>query len=149
MTVRWMLDGKPIGRQVFTVRADATLVAATQKLAEHRIGALLVVSEENNDTLGIISERVIVRKIAECGHVALGYQVHQAMTPKEALVTCTASDTTASIMEQMTTGKFRHMPVLNEYGQLAGMISIGDVVNWRLIEIDRENRAMKDYIRTA
>jgi len=148
-TVRWALDEKPIGRQVFTIPANATLVAATRELAQHGIGALVVVSEKNFDTVGIVSERDIVTKIAKCGYAALDYHVSQAMTPKEALVTCTSGDTIVSIMEQMTAGKFRHMPVLNEHGQLAGLVSIGDVVKQRVMEVEREAEAHRHYIQTG
>jgi predicted transcriptional regulator len=64
------------------------------------------------------------------------------------VATCTINDSCASIMERMTTGKFRHLPVV-EKGKLVGLISIGDVVKQRVDEVERESEAMRDYIRTA
>jgi CBS domain-containing protein len=96
--------------------------------------------------VGIISERDIVRALAEKGADVLAAPVSDVMTRK--VVTCRWSDTIAEIMELMTSGKFRHIPVV-EQGQLAGIISIGDVVKARLGELEREQDALRDYIRSA
>jgi len=95
---------------------------------------------------GIMSERDIVRALSEHGAAALDLTVGQVMTRNVA--TCAGDESVASIMERMTAGKFRHMPVIAD-GQLTGLISIGDVVKHRVEEIETESEAMRDYIRTA
>ena len=84
--------------------------------------------------------------IAERGHAALDDNVGSVMTRK--VTTCTEADTIAAIMERMTEGKFRHVPVIEE-GRLAGIVSIGDVVKWRVGEIETESAALGEYIATA
>ena len=100
----------------------------------------------DNRIVGILSERDIVRAVAEAGAAALEQPVSQSMTRK--VSTCTESETIASLMERMTAGKFRHLPVVDQ-GRLVGMISIGDVVKHRLQEMERDSAAMRDYIQTA
>ena len=95
---------------------------------------------------GILSERDIVRALSEHGAEALELPVGQIMTRD--VETCGEDDSCASIMERMTAGKFRHLPVLRG-GKLAGLISIGDVVKHRVDEVERESEAMRDYIRSA
>jgi CBS domain-containing protein len=95
---------------------------------------------------GILSERDIVRALSERGAAALDDNVAAVMTRK--VMTCTEVETVAAIMERMTAGKFRHLPVV-EQGRLAGIISIGDVVKWRLEEIEGETNALREYIATA
>ncbi|MCL2429518.1 MAG: CBS domain-containing protein, partial [Alphaproteobacteria bacterium] len=96
--------------------------------------------------VGIISERDIVQALAARGIAVLDEPVSGTMTRK--VETCNESETISSIMERMTEGKFRHLPVL-EQGRLAGIISIGDVVKHRLREMERESAAMRDYILSA
>ena len=96
--------------------------------------------------VGILSERDIVRALAERGAAALDEPVSQMMTRK--VSTCTESETVSSIMERMTDGKFRHVPVVDQ-GRLVGIVSIGDVVKHRLQEMERDSAAMRDYILTA
>ena len=96
--------------------------------------------------VGIVSERDIVQQLAAHGPAALDLALTEVMTRK--VTTCSASDTISSVMEQMTAGKFRHLPVL-EQGRLAGIVSIGDVVKHRLQEMEREQSALRDYIQTA
>jgi CBS domain-containing protein len=93
-----------------------------------------------------LSERDVVRAFAEHGAAALSLPVGQVMTRE--VETCGPDDTIADLMERMTTGKFRHMPVVSD-GKLAGLVSIGDVVKQRVEEIEGESEAMRDYIRTA
>jgi CBS domain-containing protein len=93
-----------------------------------------------------LSERDIVRALSEHGTAALALPVGQVMTRNVA--TCGEDDTVASIMERMTAGKFRHLPVIAK-DKLVGLISIGDIVKQRVEEIERESEAMRDYIRTA
>ena len=85
-------------------------------------------------------------RVAERGHAALEENVGAVMTRK--VTTCTETDTIAVIMERMTEGKFRHMPVVDQ-GKLVGVISIGDVVKWRVGEIEGESAALREYIATA
>jgi CBS domain-containing protein len=143
MSVRAILDIK--GRAVATVAPDATLAQAVRLLAEKKIGALVVTGPADG-IAGIISERDIVRAFAAQREKALASPVSEYMTRK--VVTCTTDDTVTDLMQRMTTGRFRHVPVL-EHGRLAGIVSIGDVVKLRVAEMERESEALKDYIRTA
>ena len=121
-----------------------TLKSAVALLAEKRIGAVLVLGADHR-IVGILSERDIVRAMAERGAAALDEPVSVSMTRK--VSTCTESETIASLMERMTEGKFRHLPVVDQ-GRLVGL-SIGDVVKYRLQEMERNSAAMRDYILTA
>jgi CBS domain-containing protein len=143
MTVKTILSAK--GGNVVSIEPTATLDAAVKKLAEHKIGALLVLGPDRRVT-GILSERDIVRVLAEQGAVALAQPLSQVMTRK--VVTCSESDTVGVLMERMTTGKFRHVPVVDQE-QVIGIISIGDVVKHRLHEMEQESAALRDYIQTA
>ena len=142
MTVRAILDAK--GRQVVSIGADAKLSSAVKTLSERRIGALLVMADGKIE--GILSERDIVRELGERGPAVLDEPVRAVMTAK--VMTCRRSDTVAYLMEQMTEGKFRHLPVVED-GQVVGLISIGDVVKHRVMEYETEQEAMRDYIATA
>ena len=144
MTVKAILSRK--GNDVITIEPTVTLSAAVNILAEHRIGALVVVAGADEQVAGILSERDIVRALAQRGPGALQEAVGQVMTRR--VVTCTESDTVADLMERMTKGKFRHLPVIDR-GRLAGLISIGDVVKYRLEEMEHESNALKEYILTA
>jgi CBS domain-containing protein len=118
---------------------------AAKLLSRHRIGAV-VIRGAGGRLAGILSERDIVRAIAEDGAEALQRPVSQVMTRD--VVTCAEHDTCAEIMERMTARRFRHLPVLRD-NTLVGLISIGDVVKQRVDEIERDAEAMRDYIRTA
>jgi CBS domain-containing protein len=142
MTVRAILDAK--GRQVVSIGADAKLSSAVKTLSERRIGALLVMAGGKIE--GILSERDIVRELGERGPAVLDEPVRVVMTAK--VMTCRRSDTVAYLMEQMTEGKFRHIPVVED-GQVVGLISIGDVVKHRVMEYETEQEALRDYIKTA
>ena len=143
MTVTAILSRK--GNDVFTIEPVADLASAAKILVERRIGALVVTGDDNRVD-GIVSERTIVRACAERGVKALAVTVAEVMTRD--VVTCGLTDTVSEIMERMTDGRFRHVPVV-EQGRLAGIVSIGDVVKWRLHEMKHESAAMRDYIRTA
>lgn len=143
MTVQRILSEK--GGKVVTILPTASLANAAKVLAERRIGAL-VVTGAGDRVIGIVSERDIVRILAARGAAALGLPLTDAMTRK--VVTCKSSATVSAVMEQMTAGKFRHVPVLDGE-KLAGIISIGDVVKLRLREMEREQAALRDYIQTA
>lgn len=142
MTVRSVLDSK--GHQVISVSPDTKVSAAVKILSERRIGAVMVMSGQKID--GILSERDVVRVLGERGAAVLEEPVRSVMTSK--VITCHESDTVSAIMEVMTSGKFRHLPVVaNE--RIVGLISIGDVVKWRVAEYEREQEALQDYIKTA
>ncbi len=143
MTVKAILAAK--GGNVITIEPTASLEAAAKILAERRIGALVVTGPEQR-VVGIVSERDIVAMLAARGCHALDVPLTAVMTRK--VTTCSPSDTISSIMERMTAGKFRHVPVV-EQGRLAGIISIGDVVKHRLQEMEHEQNALRDYIQTA
>jgi CBS domain-containing protein len=143
MTVSIILAGK--GRDVVGIDPNASLASAVSLLTEKRIGALVILGAGGR-IAGILSERDIVRALAERGAVALDEPVSRIMTRK--VSTCTENETVAGIMERMTDGKFRHVPVV-DHGQLVGIVSIGDVVKHRLREMERDSEAMRDYILTA
>ena len=142
MTVRGILDTK--GHQVVSVSLDAKVSAAVKILSEKRIGAVLVMNGSKIE--GILSERDIVRVLGERGAGALDEPVKNVMTAK--VITCRERDAVSQIMEKMTSGKFRHLPVV-ENDRVVGLISIGDVVKWRVAEFEREQEALHDYIKTA
>jgi CBS domain-containing protein len=143
MNVREILSVK--GKDVVTIEPNTNLAAAAKLLAERRIGALVVTGPAGR-VVGILSERDIVHVLAAGGIAALETPVSEAMTRK--VTTCSPLDTIGSIMERMTAGKFRHVPVV-EQGRLTGIISIGDVVKHRLMEMENEQAALRDYIQTA
>jgi len=133
------------GSNVVSIAPDRTLGEAAKLLSEKRIGALLV-CDEGQPVLGIVSERDIVRAISAQGAQALSEPVSRFMT--ENVVTCTTKTQINDVMEIMTREKFRHVPVV-ENGSLLGIVSIGDVVKLRLEEIEAEAQAIKEYIATA
>jgi CBS domain-containing protein len=142
MTVRAILDTK--GHQIQSVEPDARLSAAIKILADRKIGAVLVMSKGRIE--GILSERDIVRVLGDRGASVLEEPVSAVMTRK--VISCRQSDTVAAIMEMMTLGKFRHLPVVEE-GMVVGLISIGDIVKWRVHEFEMEQEALQNYIKTA
>ena len=143
MTVKAIVSRK--GRDVVTIEPSATLEAAIAKLAEYRIGAVVVLGADRR-VIGILSERDIVRAFAEFGADALTKRLAQVMTRE--VVTCGEAETAIAIMERMTTGKFRHLPVVDR-DRLVGIVSIGDIVKHRLWEMEQELAALRDYIQSA
>jgi CBS domain-containing protein len=143
MTVQTILSRK--GRDVVTIEPSATLQAAIATLAERHIGAVVVLGADRR-VIGLVSERDIVHSFAEFGADALTKRLAQVMTREVA--TCGETESAVSIMEQMTTGKFRHIPVI-ERDQLVGIVSIGDIVKHRLCEMEQESAALRDYIQSA
>ena len=141
MIVKNVLVGKR--GNVVTIEPTADLTAAVKLLAERRIGAVVILGADHR-VIGILSERDIVRVLAEHGPTALNEPVSQVMTRD--VKTCSEDDTIEGLMGRMTTGKFRHMPVV-EQGQLIGIVSIGDVVKNRVDEIEHESEALRDYVR--
>jgi CBS domain-containing protein len=143
MTVSIILADK--GRNVVSIEPSASLAQAVRVLAEKRIGAALILGADKR-IAGIISERDIVRALAARGAAVLEEPVSQTMTRK--VETCNENEAVATIMERMTAGKFRHMPVVDQ-GRVIGVVSIGDIVKHRVHEIERESVALRDYIMTA
>ncbi len=143
MTVARILDDK--GRDVFTTQPHRTLKEVVDLLAAKGVGAV-VVSDAALSVLGILSERDVVRVIARHGASALEDPVSHYMTPK--VITVTPEDTIEHVMQTMTTGRFRHVPVV-ENGRLTGIVSIGDVVKRHVNALDSERQALREYITTA
>ncbi len=133
------------GRDVLAIAPDATLAEAARVLTKNRIGALIV-RDADGALSGIISERDVVRAVAEEGAAALALTVDSRMTKDVA--TCEQTDTIEEIMETMTRCRFRHMPVVED-DAVIGIISIGDVVKTRIAETLREAQALKEYIATG
>ena len=143
MTVKAILERK--GYDVLTFDPNGKLADAIRVLAEHRVGAL-VITNGDRKIVGILSERDVVRVVAQQGAVALELSVREAMTPKVKI--CNENHTVNEIMEIMTTGRFRHLPVEKD-GLLHGIISIGDVVKRRIEDVEREAEEIRAYIATA
>jgi CBS domain-containing protein len=143
MTVADILAGK--GRAVVTTTPAATVTQAVSALAEHGIGALVVTDGPQRIT-GIVSERDIVRALADGGAAIMAGPISAIMT--RAVVTCCESDTINAVMSKMSGGRFRHVPVLNN-GQLAGIVSISDVVKARIGEVERDAEDLRTYIATS
>ncbi|MCJ2011321.1 CBS domain-containing protein [Methylobacterium sp. J-076] len=143
MTVARILADK--GTAVATVSPDKTLGDVIHSLAEKRIGAL-VVAHADGTVAGIVSERDIMRALARLGASALDAPVGDHMTAH--VTTCNRSATTEDVMELMTNGRFRHIPVC-EGGRLVGIVSIGDVVARRIATVEAEHQALREYITTA
>jgi CBS domain-containing protein len=133
------------GRDVVVIEPTANLQTAAKLMASRKIGAIVILGAGRR-IAGILSERDIVRAVSKSGASALDLPVGQAMTRD--VLTCAEDDTCAEIMERMTMGKFRHLPVVRD-SAMVGLISIGDVVKQRVEEIERESEAMRDYIQTA
>jgi CBS domain-containing protein len=144
MQVKHILQEK--GRDIFGTADSTTLAQAARILAEHRIGALLV-QDSGGALAGIFSERDLVRAVAEDGPLALRRSVGTYMSRQ--VTVCRDCDTVEELMETMTRGRFRHVPVLDDRQKLAGMISIGDVVKTRIAETLNEANSLRAYISAA
>ncbi len=142
MTVANIINEK--GRDVVTTSPDRSLAEVAAILSEKRIGAIVVV--ENDTIQGIISERDIVRALASHGSEALRKLAADCMTAR--VVTCRPEDTINDVMHKMTSGRFRHLPVVED-GRLGGIVSIGDIVKRRIEEVEREAEQIREYIATA
>lgn len=128
---------------VVTAQPGLTVAEAAEALAQKKIGAL-VISKDGKSLGGIVSERDIVREIGRRGPACLNDSVESIMTAK--VVTCARTDQTDAVLQKMTDGRFRHIPVI-EAGQLVGLISIGDVVKARLSELSMEKDALEGMIK--
>lgn len=143
MNVASILKSK--GRAVTTVRPNATLLDVAKKLGPKKIGAVVVVGE-NGHVAGIISERDIIRAISDHGAAALSKMVSEVMTRN--VVSCQETSEIDELMEMMTKGRFRHLPIIED-GALVGIISIGDVVKYHVAEVEMEVSAMRNYLATG
>jgi CBS domain-containing protein len=143
MNVAAILKSK--GRAVTTATPSQPLHAIAEALASRKIGAIVVVGETGR-VVGIVSERDIVRCVAETGAPALSRPVEQVMTRN--VVTCGEATSLEELMELMTKGRFRHVPVV-ENDALVGLVSIGDVVKYHLAEMALEVSAMRNYLATG
>lgn len=141
MLVKNILDQKAIGG-VLTIKSTDSLMDAAKILSEKRIGALIV-SDADGRVDGILSERDIVRELGRSGTGCMDQTVATVMTGK--VIACQPTDNVMSVMEKMTEGRFRHMPVIED-GKLSGVVSIGDIVKGRITEIESENSALADMI---
>ncbi len=143
MTVLSILNEK--GPDVCTAQAGQKMSDIAQTLRQRKIGAV-VVTGPAGEVIGVLSERDLVRAVADGGAGALEHPVRDYMTKEVA--TCGLTDHVDSLMERMTKGRFRHMPVV-EKGKLCGIVSIGDVVKRRIAETEREARDLREYIATG
>jgi CBS domain-containing protein len=136
---------KEKGNDVATIHDDVVLSQVIADLAGKKIGALVVLDKALK-ICGIISERDIVRALAEKGEAALNAPVMEFMTRN--VVTCHKDETAHDLMEKMTQGRFRHVPVI-EHDKLIGIVSIGDVVRKRIMDAEKEAEMMRSYISSA
>jgi CBS domain-containing protein len=130
------------GADVFTIEPDATVAIAVAELGARRVGALIV-SSDGTTVAGIVSERDVVRRLADLGPAVLDQPVSSVMTAE--VVTCTPAATTEELMGVVTERRIRHVPVLDD-DRLTGIVSIGDVVAARVRELEEEAQLLHDYI---
>lgn len=128
---------------VLTVASAASVADAAKILAENRIGSVVVSDDDGQTAVGILSERDIVRELARVGVACMEKPVSEYMTRK--LVTCTGTTSVQDLLMQMTEGRFRHMPVVED-GKLVGLVTQGDAVKAQLSELAMEKRALEGMI---
>lgn len=133
------------GRSVTTARPDDTVQEIADRLAHKKIGAIVIVGG-GGSVIGIISERDLIRVIAQRGADALSMPVSEVMTRE--VVVCSEATSVDDIMEMMTNGRFRHLPVVEE-SRLVGIVSIGDIVKHHIAEVELEVSAMRGYFATG
>ena len=143
MTVARILAAK--GRDVITTQPHRTLAEVAEVLVAKNIGAV-VVTDVQGRVIGILSERDIVRAVAKRGIAVLKDAVSMHMTAE--VITTNEDEHVHELMDKMTGGRFRHLPVIRDE-QLVGLVSIGDLVKYRLAECEYEHKAMREYIATA
>lgn len=142
MRISNLLAGK--GREVATIRPQATVAEAVSQLADHGVGAL-VVSSDGHHIEGIVSERDIVRGLVGDDGRLLTTEVASIMSAT--VHTCSPSDDTDALMTTMTELRIRHVPVVDsEEGLLVGIVSIGDIVKTRIGELEKDRKELVDYI---
>jgi len=142
MLVQQILSAKATGG-VITLKPGSTLSEAVALLSERRIGAVIV-SPDGKEVAGILSERDIVRELGRRGVSCMAETVESVMTSK--IITCSRNDMADLVLQKMTDGRFRHMPVVED-GAMVGLISIGDVVAARLSELAMEKDALEGMIK--
>ncbi len=143
MTVKQILEAK--GRDVATLKPEATVGEAAAELGRLKIGALIIL-DGNGGVSGILSERDIVRCVGAKGANSLSQPLAEVMTRK--VTTCSEETTIHEAMEMMTSGRFRHLPVCTD-GRLVGIVSIGDIVKRRIEDAVGEAEAMREYIAAS
>lgn len=143
MTLEQILKAK--GSDVTTIRSDVTLRAAAQLLDDKKIGSV-VATEADGTILGVLSERDITRQVGRLGAEALDMKVAEAMTRD--VITAAPGETLDIGLSRMTDRRIRHLPVCVD-GELVGLVSIGDLVKWKIRETEAEAEAMKNYIATG
>jgi len=143
MNVEGILKTKGAG--VVTIERGQQVNHVAKVLTEKRIGAVVVVDEADR-VCGVLSERDIVRALANEGPSALHQSVSVFMTPD--VITCGPRDSMDQLMSLMTGRRIRHLPVLDN-GKLIGIVSIGDVVKWRIAETESEAASLREYIATG
>ena len=146
MLVNQILSMKA-SNEIVTVHPDTLVAEATRILSERRIGAVVVSEDDGKTASGILSERDIVRALGRNGPEILNGPIGELMTRK--LATCTTGEDALTILERMTEGRFRHLPVVNDRGELLGLVSIGDAVSARLKELSAEKEALTGMIMGA
>lgn len=142
MLVQQILNNKQI-QDILTIPSNSTVTDAISILASKRVGALIV-SDDGDTVAGMFSERDIVRELGRRGTTCLGDCVADIMTRD--IKHCSKDETALEVLQKMTDGRFRHMPVLED-GKLIGLISIGDAVQARLSEMAMENMALEGMIK--
>lgn len=140
MIIEQILNDK--GRSVVTLYTDETLQEAARRLDERRIGAVVAVDREGA-ICGVLSERDIVRQLARHGGSVLGMSVGEAMT--RSVITIEADATVDRALQVMSDRRIRHLPVMHD-GHLTGVVSIGDLVKWKIAQTVAEAEAMKSYL---
>lgn len=143
MIVKQILAMKSGPDEIVTIRPDTTVAAAARLLSERRIGAV-VVSSDGRRAEGILSERDIVRELGRSGAEVLDRKASEMMTRE--VSTCVCADDALTVLERMTRGRFRHLPVVDERGEMLGVVSIGDAVFARLKELNAEKEALTGMI---
>lgn len=128
---------------VVTIPPGTTVAVAAETLSTRRIGAVIV-SPDGRQVAGILSERDIVRELGRKGAACMSQTVDSLMTAK--IISCARGDLTDEVLQKMTDGRFRHMPVMED-GLMVGLISIGDVVKARLAELSAEKDALEGMIK--
>jgi CBS domain-containing protein len=142
MIVKTILKTKARGAGIISVTPEASVGDAARLLATHKIGAVLVMNGDR--VAGILSERDIVRGLADAVDVCLTAKVKDLMTAE--VFVCHEDDTVDRLMEIMTAKRIRHLPVVDANGDVAGMVTIGDVVKSRLDETKMEAESLRDYV---
>lgn len=143
MIVKQILAMKTGPEALVTVTPDSFVADAVRLLAERRIGAV-VVSTDGKTPDGILSERDIVRELGRSGAEVMGRKVSEMMTRK--VSTCVCAEDALTVLQRMTDGRFRHLPVVDDHGQMLGVVSIGDAVSARLKELSAEKEALTGMI---